>query len=172
MGSSIAWFSTCCVKRPVRPLFPDCLFLVTMLTLMLMLSSKIKLSYTIIIQTSKTFVADFFMIKFFTLFLFFECSHFSLQMKFFEKLKTSQSMFLHNTIYFLIGYAQMKVTLFIFVNNWVIRENKSFLILELCSRVTCCVQIKLQYFFRKYIFICTIYTLLMQLISAILYDTC
>ena len=27
-------------------------------------------------------------------------------------------------------------------------------------------------FFRKYIFICTIYTLLMQLISAILYDTC
>ena len=32
-------------------------------------------------------------------------------------------------------------------------------------------EIKLQYFFRKYIFICTIYTLLIQLISAILYDT-
>ena len=46
------------------------------------------------------------------------------------------------------------------------------LFLESRSRVTCCVEIKLQYFFRKYIFICTIYTLLMQLISAILYDTC
>ena len=33
-------------------------------------------------------------------------------------------------------------------------------------------EIKLQYFFRKYVFICTIYTLLMQIISAILYDTC
>ena len=38
-------------------------------------------------------------------------------------------------------------------------------------RVTCCVEIKLQYFFHKFIFICTIYTLLMQLISVILYDT-
>ena len=46
------------------------------------------------------------------------------------------------------------------------------LFLESRSRVTCCVEIKLQYFFRKYIFICTIYTLLMQLISAILHDTC
>ena len=32
--------------------------------------------------------------------------------------------------------------------------------------------IKIQYFFPKYIFICTIYTQLMELISAILYDTC
>ena len=31
---------------------------------------------------------------------------------------------------------------------------------------------KVKYFIRKYILICTIYTLLMQLISAILHDTC
>ena len=74
--------------------------------------------------------------------------------------------------YFLIRFAQTKITLFIFWNNWVIKENEYFLLVEPCSRVTCCVEIKLQYFFRKYIFICTIYTLLMQLILAILYDTC
>ena len=73
---------------------------------------------------------------------------------------------------FLIRFAQTKIALFIFVSNWVIRENESFLIVEPCSRVTCCVEIKLQYFSRKYIFICTVYTLIMQLISAILYDTC
>ena len=78
----------------------------------------------------------------------------------------------HKHRYFLIRFAQTKITLFIFVNNWIIRENESFLIVEPCSRVTCCVEIKLQYFFRKYIFICAIYTLLMQLISAILCDTC
>ena len=72
--------------------------------------------------------------------------------------------------YFLIRFSQMKI--FIFVNSWVIRENESFLLVEPCSRVTSCVEIKLQNFFRKYIFVCTIYTLLMQLISAILYDTC
>ena len=74
--------------------------------------------------------------------------------------------------YFLIHFPQTKITLFIFVNNWVIRENKSFLTVEPYSRVTCFSQIKLQYFFRKYIFICTIYTLLMQLISENLYKTC
>ena len=66
----------------------------------------------------------------------------------------------------------MKITLFIFVNNWVTTENESFLLAEPCSRVTCCVEIKLQYFFRKYIFICTIYAQLMQLILAIVYDMC
>ena len=40
-------------------------------------------------------------------------------------------------------------------------------VVEPCSRVTCCVEIQL-----KYIFICKIYNLLLQLISAILYDTC
>ena len=74
--------------------------------------------------------------------------------------------------YFLIRFAQTKTTLFIFVNNWVIREKESFLIVEPCSRVKRCEEIKLQIFSRKCIFICTIYTLLMQLISAILYDTC
>ena len=74
--------------------------------------------------------------------------------------------------YFLIRFAQTKITLFIFWNNWVIKESKSFLLVEPSSRVTCCVEIKLQYFFRKYIFICTIYALLIQLISAILCDTC
>ena len=73
--------------------------------------------------------------------------------------------------YFLIRLAQTKITLFIFILNWVIRENESLLIVEPCSRVICCVEIKLQYFSRKYIFICTIYNLLMQLLSAILYDT-
>ena len=38
-------------------------------SLMLMLSSKIKVSYTRLIQTWKTVVADFFMIKFFTFFI-------------------------------------------------------------------------------------------------------
>ena len=75
-------------------------------------------------------------------------------------------------LYFLIRFAQTKITLFIFWNNWVIKENESFLLVEPCSRVTCYVEIQLKHFFRKYIFICTIYTLLMQLISAILYDTC
>ena len=65
--------------------------------------------------------------------------------------------------YFLIRFVQTKITLFIFVNKWVIRENESFLLVEPCSRVTCCVETKLQYFFRKYIFICTIYTLLCNL---------
>ena len=74
--------------------------------------------------------------------------------------------------YFLIRFAQMKITLFIFRNNCVIKENESFLLVEPCVRVTCCMEIKLKYFFRKYIFICTIYNLLLQLISAILYDTC
>ena len=74
--------------------------------------------------------------------------------------------------YFLIRFAQTKITLFIFANNWVIRENKSFMLVEPCSHVTCCVEMKLQYIFRKYIFICTIYTLLMKLIPAILYGTC
>ena len=77
----------------------------------------------------------------------------------------------HKHRYFLIRFAQTKITLFK-GKNWIIRENESFLIVEPCSRVTCCVEIKLQYFFRKYIFICTVYTLLMQLILAILCDTC
>ena len=77
----------------------------------------------------------------------------------------------HKHRYFLIRFAQTKITLFK-GKNWIIRENESFLIVEPCSRVTCCVEIKLQYFFRKYIFICTVYTLLMQLISAIIYDMC
>ena len=56
--------------------------------------------------------------------------------------------------YSLIRFAKTKVTLLIFVNNCVIRENVSFLLVEPCSRVTCCVEIKLQFLFVKYIFIC------------------
>ena len=37
--------------------------------------------------------------------------------------------------YFLIRFTQMKKTLFIFWNNWVIKENESFLLVEPCSRV-------------------------------------
>ena len=53
--------------------------------------------------------------------------------------------------YFPICFAQTKITFFIFVNNWVIRENESFLIVEPCFRVTCYVEIKLQYFSCRYI---------------------
>ena len=51
-------------------------------------------------------------------------------------------------------------------------ENERFLLVEPRSRVTCCVEVQLKYFFRKYIFICAIYNLLLQLISAILYEKC
>ena len=40
----------------------------------------------------------------------------------------------NKSIYFLIRFAQTEITLFIFVNNWVIKE--IFLPLEPCSRVT------------------------------------
>ena len=60
--------------------------------------------------------------------------------------------------------------------GWV-KENESFLLVEACSRVVepCsrviyCVEIKLQFCFRKYISICTVYTVLIRLISAFLYD--
>ena len=39
------------------------------------------------------------------------------------------------SIYFLIRFAQTKITLFIFVSNWVIRENEGFLLVEPCYRV-------------------------------------
>ena len=55
------------------------------LILMLMLSSKIKLSYTLILQTWNTFVADFFMIKF-------------LHSYIWKTQNISESMFLHNAI--------------------------------------------------------------------------
>ena len=41
----------------------------------------------------------------------------------------------NKSIYFLIRFAQTKITLFIFWNNWVIKENESFLLVEPCSRV-------------------------------------
>ena len=41
----------------------------------------------------------------------------------------------NKSIYFLTCFAQMKITLFIFVNKWVIWENESFLLVELCSHV-------------------------------------
>ena len=37
--------------------------------------------------------------------------------------------------YFLIRFPQTKITLFIFWNNWVIKENEIFLLVEPCSRV-------------------------------------
>ena len=51
---------------------------IAVLILILVLSSKKKLSYTILIYTWKTFVTDFFMITFFTLFVFLTVPHFSL----------------------------------------------------------------------------------------------
>ena len=44
----------------------------------------------------------------------------------------------HKHRYFLIRFAQTKITLFK-GKNWIIRENESFLIVEPCSRVMCCV---------------------------------
>ena len=41
----------------------------------------------------------------------------------------------NKSIYFLIRFAQTKITLFIFWNNWVIKENESFLLVEPRSRV-------------------------------------
>ena len=41
----------------------------------------------------------------------------------------------NKSIYVLIRFSQTKITLFIFVNNRVIRENESFLLIEPCSRV-------------------------------------
>ena len=43
------------------------------------------------------------------------------------------------------------------------RENKSFLLVEPCSRQTCCLEIKLQFFFLKYLSIYTIHTALIRL---------
>ena len=57
--------------------------------LMLMLSPRKKLSYTILIHTWKTFAADFFMITFFTLFIFWLFHTFLYKLDFSEKLKTS-----------------------------------------------------------------------------------
>ena len=61
-----------------------------MLILMLMLSSKIKLSYTILIQIWNTFVAEFFMIMFCTLFILWLFHTFPYKWGvFFKKLKAS-----------------------------------------------------------------------------------
>ena len=94
-----------------------------------------------------------------------------------EKIAKKVTLVLLKSTYFLICFTQTKITLFIFVNNWVIRENESFLLVEPCSRVepcprvTCCVEIKLQqFFFVKYISICKIDCLMTRLISAIIYD--
>ena len=65
--------------------------------LILRLSYKIKLSYTILMHTWKTFVADFFMIMFFTLFNLWLSTLFF--MSFMWKTQNiSESMFLHNTV--------------------------------------------------------------------------
>ena len=37
--------------------------------------------------------------------------------------------------YFLICFAQTKITLFIFFDNWVIKKNENFLLVEPCSGV-------------------------------------
>ena len=64
----------------------------------------------------------------------------------------------------------MKITLFIFFNNWLSKGKESFLLVEPCFRVIRCVEIKLQFSFRKYISICTVCTVLIRLILVFLYD--
>ena len=72
--------------------------------------------------------------------------------------------------YFLIRFKQTKITyLFSSTTGWV-KENESFLLIEPCSRVIRCQETKLQFSFRKYISICTVYNVLIRLISAFLYD--
>ena len=58
--------------------------------------------------------------------------------------------------YCLIRFAQTNMTIFSSKTRW-IRENKSFLLVEPCSRVTCCLEIKLQFFFLKYIYLHNLY---------------
>ena len=67
---------------------------------MLMLSSKIKLSYAILKHTWKTFVADVFMIKRFLHSLFFDCSTLLLinELIFEKTQNTSESIFLQDTV--------------------------------------------------------------------------
>ena len=70
------------------------------LILMLMLSSKIKLYYTMLKYARKSFIVDFFMI-FFALFIF-DCFTLFFKNKFFWKTKKiSESLFLHNSVEFL-----------------------------------------------------------------------
>ena len=65
---------------------------------------------------------------------------------------------------------QTKITYsFSSTTRWIM-ENKSFLLVEPCSRVIYRVEIKLQFSFRKHISICTVCTVLIRLISAFLYD--
>ena len=108
------------------------------------------------------------------------CLNYSLKQEPFNDLVTRETSFsfpwrmwhwMRRDCSFLIHFTQTKITSFIFWNTWAIKENECFLLVEPCSRVTCCVEIQLQRFFHKYIFICTIYTLLLLLILAILYDT-
>ena len=47
----------------------------------------------------------------------------------------SHLVFKNKSIYFLILFAQTKITLFIFFDNWVSKEKRKFLLAEPCSRV-------------------------------------
>ena len=66
--------------------------------------------------------------------------------------------------YILILFNQTKINLSIFFNNWVNRRKRNFFCQQ--SRV---VVYGVEYC-RKYIFICTIYTVLIRLIVAFLYE--
>ena len=64
--------------------------------------------------------------------------------------------------YFLIHSAQTKINLFSSTTGRV-KENESFLLVGPCSRLIHCMETKLQFSFRKYISICTVYTVLIDL---------
>ena len=87
----------------------------------------------------------------------------------FSKIHFLFSLIKHIKIYFLIRFARTKITLFSSTTG-LISKNESFLPVEPRSRVTCYVEIKLQFFFRKYIF-CTVSTVLTRFISAFFYNT-
>lgn len=87
-----------------------------------------------------------------------------------EKLRTLMN-------YFLLGFAQMKITLFIYFNNWENNGKRKFLaIAEPCSSsrtvFSCNILLakKNKIFLCKYIYICPIYTVLIQLILVFLCD--
>ena len=75
----------------------------------------------------------------------------------FSKIHFLFSLIKHIKIYFLIRFARTKITLFSSATG-LISKNESFLPVEPRSRVTCCVEIKLQFFFRKYIYLYSQYS--------------
>ena len=72
-----------------------------------------------------------------------------------------QSVF--KVIFWFASLKRKQPFLFSSTTGWV-KENESFLLVEPCFRVIRCMETKLQFSFRKYVSICTVYTVLIWLI--------